>query len=249
MRSITLPAVCLAGLLASTLAWADPTDLSLVQANPQADGGTAYSVSLQLLLVMTALTLLPSLLLAATSFTRVIIVLSILRQALGTAQTPPNQVLIGIALIVTALVMRPTFDEINATALTPFRGGQIGGEAAFELGTEVLKKFMLRNTRNAELLAFADLTNSGQFNSLDEVPLTVAAPAFVISELRAGFEIGFMLFVPFLIIDLVVASILMSLGMMMVSPMMVSLPFKLLLFVSVDGWALTIGSLVQSYAH
>ena len=129
MRSITLPAVCLAGLLASTLAWADPTDLSLVQANPQADGGTAYSVSLQLLLVMTALTLLPSLLLAATSFTRVIIVLSILRQALGTAQTPPNQVLIGIALIVTALVMRPTFDEINATALTPFRGGQIGGEA------------------------------------------------------------------------------------------------------------------------
>lgn len=249
MRSITLPAVCLAGLLASTLAWADPTDLSLVQANPQADGGTAYSVSLRLLLVMTALTLLPSLLLAATSFTRVIIVLSILRQALGTAQTPPNQVLIGIALIVTALVMRPTFDEINVTALTPFRSGQIGGEAAFGLGTEVLKKFMLRNTRNAELLAFADLTNSGQFTSLDEVPLTVAAPAFVISELRAGFEIGFMLFVPFLIIDLVVASILMSLGMMMVSPMMVSLPFKLLLFVSVDGWALTIGSLVQSYAH
>lgn len=249
MRSVASPAWCLAGLLVSTLAWAAPGDLSLMQSSPQADGGTAYSVSLRLLLVMGALTLLPSLLLAATSFTRVIIVLSILRQALGTAQTPPNQVLIGIALIVTVLVMRPTFDEINAAALAPFNSGDIGGETAIERGADVLKKFMLRNTRNAELLAFSDLTHSGQFTSLDEVPLTVAAPAFVVSELRAGFEIGFMLFVPFLIIDLVVASILMSLGMMMVSPMMVSLPFKLLLFVSVDGWTLTIGSLVQSYAH
>lgn len=249
MRSLRFLANCLAGLLVNSLAWAGPTDLSLLQASPLAGGGTAYSVSLQLLLVMSALTLLPSLLLAATSFTRVIIVLSILRQALGTAQTPPNQVLIGIALIITALVMRPTFDEINASALEPFRDSQISGEVAFERSTATLKKFMLRNTRSAELLAFADLTNSGQFASLDEVPLTVAAPAFVISELRAGFEIGFMLFVPFLIIDLVVASILMSLGMMMVSPMMVSLPFKLLLFVSVDGWTLTIGSLIQSYGH
>ena len=226
---------------------AAPLDLTVLQSAPQSGGGVSYSVPLQLLLLMSALTILPSLLLMATSFTRIIIVLSILRQALGTAQTPPNQVMIGIALVATILVMQPTYEKLNQQAIAPYLAGEMAGDVAIEQGLTVVKRFMLANTKEADLIAFADLVGGKTFKRIDDVPITIAAPAFVASEMRTGFEMGFMLFIPFLVIDLVIASILMSLGMMMVSPMLVSLPFKLLLFVSVDGWAMTIGSLVQSY--
>ena len=234
-------------LLASGVASAAPLDLTVLQSAPQDGGGTSYSVPLQLLLLMSALTILPSLLLMATSFTRIIIVLSILRQALGTAQTPPNQVLIGVALVASMLVMQPTYEKLQQEAIAPFMAGQMAGDLALNRGLQVVKTFMLANTKEADVIAFADLVGAKNYARVADIPMSIAAPAFVVSEMRTGFEMGFMLFIPFLVIDLVIASILMSLGMMMVSPMLVSLPFKLLLFVSVDGWAMTIGSLVQSY--
>jgi flagellar biosynthetic protein FliP len=182
-----------------------------------------------------------------TSFTRIIIVLSILRQALGLQQTPPNQVLVGLALFLSLFVMRPAVDQINQTAYRPYGAGQIPIEEAISRSGNVLHGFMIRQTRQTDLKLFADMAKAPKFNRPKEVPFSILLPAFVTSELKTAFQIGFLIFLPFLVIDLVVASTLMALGMMMLSPQIISMPFKLLLFVLVDGWALTMGSLASSF--
>ncbi len=213
-----------------------------------AGDGRPLSLSLQILLLMSLLTVLPSLVLMMTSFTRIIIVLSILRQALGLQQTPPNQVLVGLALFLSIFVMRPAIEQINATAYTPYGEGRISIEEAISRSGTVFHGFMINQTRQADLKLFTELADSPGFASPQEVPFSILLPAFVTSELKTAFQIGFLIFLPFLIIDLVVASTLMALGMMMLSPSIVSMPFKLLLFVLVDGWALTMGSLAASFA-
>ena len=210
-------------------------------------GGEPLSLSLQLLLVMGLLTILPTLLLMMTSFTRIIIVLAILRQALGLQQSPPNPVLIGISLFLSLFIMAPTLENVNAQAIAPYSAGTINAEVAIERASEPFHVFMLRQTRQNDLEMFAKIAGAPKFQSKAEVPFSILLPAFVTSELKTAFMIGFMLFLPFLVIDLVVSSVLMSLGMMMMSPMIVSLPFKLLLFVLVDGWALLMGSLASSF--
>ena len=210
--------------------------------------GTTYSLSLQILALMTALTILPSLVLGMTSFTRVIIVLSILRQAMGTQQTPPNQVLIAIALFLTFFIMAPTFETLYDDAITPYLEGQMAADTAIADGTNVMKRFLVQNTRITDLNMFSDMVGISNYETPEDVPLSVLLPAFITSELKTAFQIGFLLFLPFLVIDMVIASILMSLGMMMLSPMLVAMPFKLLLFVLVDGWAMTVGSLVATYS-
>jgi flagellar biosynthetic protein FliP len=213
-----------------------------------AGNGQPLSLSLQILLLMSLLTVLPSVLLMMTSFTRIIIVLSILRQAIGLQQTPPNQVLVGLSLFLSLFVMRPVIDQINATAYTPYGAGQISIEEAVTRSGTVLHGFMINQTRQTDLMMFANLAGVERFQSPQAVPFTILLPAYVTSELKTAFQIGFLIFLPFLIIDLVVSSTLMSLGMMMLSPTIVSMPFKLLLFVLVDGWALTMGSLAHSFA-
>ena len=209
--------------------------------------GPGMSMSLQLLLIMGLLTILPSLILMMTSFTRILIVLAILRQALGLQQSPPNQVLIGLSLFLSLFVMGPTLDKVSEKAIAPYSSGTINAEQAIEAAGGEFHKFMLTQTRERDLMMFADIANAPKFQTKAEVPFSILLPAFVTSELKTAFQIGFMLFLPFLVIDLVVSSVLMSLGMMMMSPMIVSLPFKLLLFVLVDGWALLMGSLAQSF--
>ena len=211
------------------------------------NGSTSYSLSLQVLALMTALTLLPSLVLGMTSFTRIIIVLSILRQAMGTQQTPPNQVLIAIALFLSLFIMAPTLTTVYEEAADPYLNGDISADIALNNASNTMKGFLVKNTRKDDLNMFADMANETNFENEEEVPLTILLPAFITSELKTAFQIGFLLFLPFLVIDMVIASVLMSLGMMMLSPMLVSLPFKLLLFVLVDGWAMTVGSLVATY--
>jgi len=211
------------------------------------NGQTTYSLSLQILLLMTALTVLPSLVLGMTAFTRIIIVLSILRQALGTQQTPPNQVLIAIALFLSFYIMSPIFDVLYVETLTPYLDGNLSTEMARSQGLSVLKEFMVSNTRVDTLNMFADLSDVGPFDDKQAIPISIVLPAFITSELKTAFEIGFLIFLPFLVIDMVIASILMSLGMMMLSPMLISLPFKLLLFVLVDGWSMTVGSLSATF--
>ncbi|PWK60402.1 flagellar type III secretion system pore protein FliP [Roseicyclus mahoneyensis] len=213
----------------------------------EAEGATTYSLSFQVLALMTALTVLPSIVLGMSAFTRIIIVLSILRQALGTQSTPPNQVLIAIALFLTFFVMQPVLTQINDRALAPYLDGEIAAEPALEEARVIITRFMLANTREADLMMFADLAGHEGFETEADVPLSILLPAFMTSELKTAFQIGFLLFLPFLVIDMVIASILMALGMMMLSPVIVSLPFKLLLFVLVDGWALTMGSIAASF--
>jgi len=210
--------------------------------------GRPLSLSLQILILMSLLTVLPSLVLMMTSFTRIIIVLSILRQALGLQQTPPNQVLVGLALFLSLFVMRPYMAEINQTAFKPYGEGQITVEEAVTRSGNVLHRFMIRQTRQTDLKLFADMAKAPPFAKPADVPFSILLPAFITSELKTAFQIGFLIFLPFLIIDLVVASTLMALGMMMLSPSIISMPFKLLLFVLVDGWALTMGSLAGSFA-
>ncbi len=210
-------------------------------------GGEPLSLSLQLLLIMGLLTILPALILMMTSFTRIIVVLAILRQALGLQQSPPNQVLIGLSLFLSLFVMAPTLERVNDVAIAPYSAGQIGAEQAISNAGDQFHGFMIRQTRETDLAMFADMANAPKFASEADVPFSILLPAFVTSELKTAFQIGFMLFLPFLVIDLVVSSVLMSLGMMMMSPMLVSLPFKLLLFVLVDGWALLMGSLAASF--
>lgn len=209
--------------------------------------GPGMSLSLQLLMIMGLLTILPSLLLMMSSFTRILIVLSILRQALGLQQSPPNQVLIGLSMFLSLFVMAPTLEQVNARAIAPYSAGTVNAEQAIQIAGGEFHKFMIRQTRERDLMMFADMAKAPKFRSQAEVPFSILLPAFVTSELKTAFQIGFMLFLPFLVIDLVVSSVLMSLGMMMMSPMVVSLPFKLLLFVLVDGWALLMGSLASSF--
>ena len=196
---------------------------------------------------MTALTILPSLVLGMTAFTRIIIVMSILRQALGTQQTPPNQILVAISLFLTFFVMAPTFNKIMDDVSEPYKSGEISLNEAVLNGSGELKKFMIKNTRKQDLNMFSSMANMTQFESTDDVPFYIVLPAYMTSELKTAFQIGFLLFLPFLVIDMVIASILMSLGMMMLSPMLIALPFKLLLFVLVDGWTMTVGSLVGTF--
>jgi flagellar biosynthetic protein FliP len=210
--------------------------------------GAQLALPLQLLILMTGLTVLPTLLLMMTGFTRILIVLSILRQALGLQQTPPNQILVGLSLFLTLFVMRPALTEIDRVALQPARAGTIAADVAIVRGGNVLHGFMARQTRKADLTLFATLGDAPPVATIADTPFSILVPAFVTSELKTAFQIGFMIYLPFLIIALVVASALMALGMMMLSPSVVSLPFKLLLFVAIDGWALTMGSLARSFA-
>lgn len=209
--------------------------------------GQSYSLSIQILVMMTLLTLLPAAILSMSAFVRVIIVLSILRQALGTAQTPPNQVLLGIALFLTFFVMTPVIGEVNQNAVNPYVEGQISVEQAFDAGIVPLREFMLNQTRESDLQLFANIAQHGDVTSTADIPLSIIIPSFMVSELKTAFQIGFLVFIPFLVIDLVVSSVLMSMGMMMLSPMLISLPFKIMLFVMVDGWALLLGTLASSF--
>ena len=226
---------------------AAPLDLPLLKAQEAADG-TSYSVSLQILLLMTALTLLPSLLIMMTAFTRIVVVFAILRQAIGLQQTPSNQILVGLALFLTMFVMAPVIDEVNRTAVTPYLAETMDARAALAQTMIPLRRFMLSQTRESDLSTFVKISSTPSVDRPEDVPTLVLVPAFVTSELKTAFQIGFMLFVPFLVIDMVVASVLMSMGMMMLSPLIVSLPFKLMLFVLVDGWVLIMGTLAASFA-
>ena len=210
-------------------------------------GGTPVSLPLQTLLLMTSITLLPSMLLMLTAFTRIIIVLGLLRQAMGTGNTPSNQVLLGLALFLTAMVMLPVWDKAWSTGMAPYLNGQIDFQSAWTLTTDPIRAFMLAQIRETDLMTFAGIAGHGTYASPADIPFPVLVASFITSELKTAFEIGFLIFIPFVIIDLVVASVLMSMGMMMLSPMLVSAPFKILLFVLVDGWVLVVGTLAASF--
>lgn len=209
--------------------------------------GQSYSLSIQILVLMTLLTLLPAVVLSMSAFVRIIIVLSILRQALGTAQTPPNQVLLGIAMFLTFFVMSPVISDVHEAAAQPYFDGQITAMEALDRGIQPLRTFMLNQTRDSDIKLFANISGRTDFATIDDVPLSIVIPSFMVSELKTAFQIGFLVFIPFLVIDLVVSSVLMSMGMMMLSPMLISLPFKIMLFVLVDGWALILGTLASSF--
>ena len=223
------------------------TDPLVMEAAAGASEGPSLSLSIQILVMMTLLTLLPAAILSTSAFMRIIIVLSILRQALGTAQTPPNQVLLGVALFLTFFVMSPVIDSVWAQSVKPYMDGDITAEVAFEAGIKPLRTFMLDQTRDGDIQLFAGIAGHGAFQSVEDVPISVVIPSFMVSELKTAFQVGFLIFIPFLVIDLVVSSVLMSMGMMMLSPMIISLPFKIMLFVLVDGWAMVLGSLAGSF--
>ncbi len=238
----------LALMLAAPLALAaDPLSIPAITLGTNASGQQEYSVSLQILLIMTALTFIPAFVMLMTSFTRIIIVFSILRQALGLQQTPSNQILTGMALFLTMFIMAPVFDRVNQDALQPYLAEKLTAQDAVAKAQVPIKDFMLAQTRSSDLELFMRLSKRTDIASPDQAPLTILVPAFVTSELKTAFQIGFMIFIPFLIIDLVVASVLMAMGMMMLSPLIISLPFKIMLFVLVDGWALIIGTLAGSF--
>ncbi|GAB5500779.1 MAG: flagellar type III secretion system pore protein FliP [Pseudohongiellaceae bacterium] len=224
------------------------SDLTLVTSQSNTSGGTDYSISLQILMLMTVLTLLPAALMAMTSFTRIIIVLSILRQALGLMSTPSNQIILGLALFMTVFVMAPVFETAYQNGIEPYMNESLGFDAALTEAGGPFHKFMADQTRESDLALFSEMAGYEGFNSVEEVPFRVLVPAYLTSELKTAFQIGFLIFIPFLVIDLVVASILMSMGMMMLSPMLISLPFKIMLFVMVDGWTLVVGTLASSFA-
>lgn len=211
------------------------------------NGVQNYSVSIQILLLMTVLTLLPALLMMMSSFTRILVVFAILRQALGLQQTPSNQILLGLALFLSLFIMSPVLQQINANALQPYLSEEMSAGDALAQAELPVREFMMGQTRESDLALFMELSDSDPVATQQEVPFTVLVPAFVTSELKTAFQIGFMLFIPFLVIDLVVASVLMAMGMMMLSPIIISLPFKIMLFVLVDGWAMVIGTLAASF--
>lgn len=221
--------------------------LSALSVTTGADGSQTYTLSIQVLVLMTVLSLLPAALIMMTSFTRIIIVLAILRQALGTAQTPTNQILIGLALFLTFFIMSPVFDKAYVDAVQPYMNEELAPQEAVERASEPFRAFMMSQTRDSDLALFTRISGKDGLESQDAVPFSLLVPAFITSELKTAFQIGFLIFIPFLIIDLVVASVLMAMGMMMLSPLIISLPFKLMLFVLVDGWALVIGTLASSF--
>jgi flagellar biosynthetic protein FliP len=236
----------IAGLLSTTLLQAAP-GVDAFTVVPDGEGGQTYTLTIQVLLFMTALTLLPGALMMMTSFARIIIVLAILRQALGTQNTPSNQILVGLALFLTLFIMMPVFTQVNEVALQPYLAEEMNAVQALQAAAEPVKSFMLAQTREDDLALFARIGDFGELEEPDDVPFSLLLPSFATSELKTGFQIGFLLFIPFLIIDIVVASILMSMGMMMLSPMIISLPFKIMLFVLIDGWALVFGTLAASF--
>jgi flagellar biosynthetic protein FliP len=235
-----------------------PASLAIAQASvalpaitsiPTAGGGTTYSLTIQTLVLMTALTFIPAAILMMTGFTRIVIVLSLLRHALGTPTSPSNQIIIGLSLFLTFFVMSPVLDKVYVDAYLPLSENKIDVMQAAERTAIPMRGFMLKQTRESDLALFAGIAKVDKIEKPEDTPLRILVPAFVISELKTAFQIGFILFIPFLVIDMVVASMLMSMGMMMMSPVMVALPFKLMLFVLVDGWHLVIGSLVQSFTR
>jgi flagellar biosynthetic protein FliP len=216
-----------------------------VKTNP--DGTQEYTVTLQILAIMTALTFLPALLMMMTSFTRIIIVFSILRQALGLQQSPSNQILIGLALFLTLFIMQPVLNKVNEDALQPYINQQIGAQEALAKTAAPFHSFMIAQTRESDIALFVGIAKHPPIAVPEETPFSILVPAFIISELKTAFQIGFIIFIPFLVIDIVVSSVLMAMGMMMLSPLIISLPFKIMLFVLVDGWAMIVGTLAASY--
>lgn len=245
-RLLLTLAIVTGSLLFPHLAHADIAIPGIVSSSSDS-GGQQWSIQLQTLLFLTSLVFIPAVVLMMTSFTRIIIVLSLLRTAMGTQAAPPNQVLLGLTLFLTFFIMAPTLQQAYDTAWQPLDKGEITFQQALETGVKPFRHFMMDQTRQTDIELFAGLADVGPFATPDDVPLRVLVPSFVTSELKTAFQIGFTIFIPFLIIDLVVASVLMSLGMMMVPPATVSLPFKLMLFVLVDGWHLIIGSLAKSF--
>jgi flagellar biosynthesis protein FliP len=240
----------IAGLLflIAPSAWSEPLPIPTINLNIGGSGESGQvSTVLKLLLLLTILALAPSILIMLTSFTRIVIVFSLLRHALGTQQLPPNQVIIGLSLFLTFFIMTPVWEKVNTQALQPYFNNQISGEKAFELSSQPIRDFMMKQTREKDLALFVKMSKSKRPESPADISLSVLIPSFVISELRTAFQIGFLIYMPFLVLDMVVASVLLSMGMLMLPPIMVSLPFKLLLFVLVDGWYLIVGSLVQSF--
>jgi flagellar biosynthetic protein FliP len=247
MLAGSVPLLALVAILALIPFDALAQALPAVTSTPTPGGGTSYSLSIQTLLLMTSLTFIPATLLMMTSFTRIIIVLSLLRHALGTQTSPPNQVMVGLALFLTFFVMAPVGEKIYAEAYLPLSENRINFNEAIDRGTVPLKTFMLKQARENDLALFAKISNTPKVDKPEQLPMRLVIPAFVTSELKTAFQIGFIVFIPFLIIDMVVASVLMSMGMMMMSPVMVALPFKIMLFVLVDGWTLVIGTLIRSF--
>lgn len=235
-------------LLLPVICYAGDFNLDAFQVANDGHGGQKYSINLQLIAIMTALTLLPAIILMMTSFTRVIIVLSILRQALGMPQTPSNQIIIGLSLFLTMFIMSPVFNEINDNVIKPYTENKITQEAALEKASIPIKEFMFNQTRTEDLDLFLEISGKEiESRDSEHIPLSILISSFITSELKTAFQIGFIIFIPFLIIDLVVASVLMSMGMMMLSPLIISLPFKIMLFVLVDGWNLILGTLASSF--
>lgn len=250
MKALTARVLVVMALMlcvGSVFAADNPLAISAIKLTTDAQGQQEYSVSLQILLIMTALGFIPAFVMLMTCFTRIIIVFSILRQALGLQQTPSNQILIGLTMFLTLFIMAPVFERINEDALQPYLNEQVSVEQALTAAEKPIRNFMLAQTRESDLELFVRLSKRTDIQSAEETPLVILIPAFVTSELKTAFQIGFMIFIPFLIIDLVVASILMAMGMMMLSPLIISLPFKIMLFVLIDGWALIIGTLASSF--
>ncbi|QLF94459.1 flagellar type III secretion system pore protein FliP [Pseudomonas sp. ABC1] len=248
--SLWRSSLALSLLLLAPLALAapnDPLSISAITLSTNAEGQQEYSVSLQILMIMTALGFIPAFVMLMTSFTRIIIVFSILRQAMGLQQTPSNQILLGLAMFLTIFIMAPVFERMNEQALQPYLKEELTAQEAIVRAEGPIRDFMLAQTRESDLELFVRLSRRTDIQSPDTAPLTILIPAFVTSELKTAFQIGFMIFIPFLIIDMVVASVLMAMGMMMLSPLIISLPFKIMLFVLVDGWGLIIGTLAGSF--
>ncbi len=245
-NSIFVAIVLLLSLLSANSVFATPS-LDAITVTTGANGEQNWSITIQAMVLMTVITFLPSMLLMMTSFTRIIIVLAIVRQATGLMQAPPAQVLVGLGLFLTMFIMAPVFDRMYIDGVKPYLDDQIGVETAIKRASIPLHEFMLAQTREKDLTMFSEIAKTGPYKTPADVPFTVLIPSFVTSELKTAFTIGFLIFIPFLIIDLVVASVLMSMGMMMLSPLIVSMPFKLMLFVLVDGWSMIMGTLAASY--
>lgn len=241
-------ALCSIGVSIPALAAQSQLDtfLPALTLTTDSDGNQKYSVTLQILLMMTALSFLPAVITTMTSFSRIVIVMSILRQAMGLQQTPSNRTVIGIAMFLTMFIMAPVIDRINNEAVQPYLNDQIDIVKAFNKAKEPIRDFMLSQTRTTDIQTFVNISGI-EVNDVEDLPMNIIIPSFITSEMKTAFQIGFMLFIPFLIIDIVTASILMAMGMMMLSPMIVSLPFKIMLFVLVDGWSLVLGSLAKSF--
>ena len=245
-KFIAVMVLIMVGILSQS-AYAQDLSMSALKLTTNPDGSQEYSVTLQILIFMTALSFIPAAVIMMTSFTRIVVIMAILRQAFGLQQTPSNQVIIGLTLFMTLFIMTPVYNQIHERAIAPYMADQMTSMEAVDQAKVPLRTFMLEQTRIKDLDTLASMAGITQADKPEDLPMTVIIPAFIISELKTAFQIGFMLFIPFLIIDLVVASILMAMGMMMLSPMIVSLPFKLMLFVLVDGWNLVIGTIATSY--